>query len=273
MRHALLWAIKDNWHITALLPVVTALALGVALLYVRRTAVWGRRWLTAIVVGYWALATPIGSWLIAAPIVYGQRRVASAAEAAGAHAVVVLGGGITSYTADGLALNDLAGSALRVIEGVRIYRLLADPLLIVSGGNTPRVDPPQPEGEALRRAAIDLGVPESRVIADNVSMTTFEQAQTMKGLLVAHGITRFVLVTSPIHMPRSLAVFRAAGLDPIPSAGPLRGDPDATFWTLVPDRQSLSISDGAVYECAAFVYYWSRGWLKTPSARQAPDLR
>ena len=261
-RHALLWALKDNWHLTSLLPLVVALAIGVLLLYLRRTALWGRRWLTAVVIGYWAMATPIGSWLIAAPIAHGQRRVEAAADAAGAQAVVVLGGGIVSYMSDGLALNDLVSSALRVIEGVRVYRLLGDPLLVVSGGNTPHVDPPQPEGEAMRRGAIGLGVPPSRVLSDNASMTTFEQAQTLGRELPARGIRRIVLVTSPIHMPRSLAVFRAAGLDPIPSAGPLRGNPDDSFWTLVPDRQSLGISDAAIYEALALVYYWSRGWLK-----------
>jgi len=63
-----------------------------------------------------------------------------------------------------------------------------------------------------------------------------------------------VLVTSPIHMTRSLAAFRAAGLDPIPSSAPLRGDPDGRFWTILPDIESLSISDGASYEYVALAY-------------------
>ena len=79
-------------------------------------------------------------------------------------------------------------------------------------------------------------------------MTTYEQAITMSRLLPERGISRFVLVTSPIHMPRSIAVFRAMGLDPIPSSSPLRGDSDAAFWTLMPDRESLSFADGAIHE-------------------------
>jgi uncharacterized SAM-binding protein YcdF (DUF218 family) len=264
MGHALLWAVKDYWHLTSLLPLVVSLALGVALLYVRQTAPWGRRWLTLVILGYWALATPFGSWLIAAPLMQGQHRIASASDAAGAQAVVVLGGGINVYRADDLTLNDLNASALRVIEGVRIYRLLGDPLLIVSGGNTPRVDPPQPEGDALRRAAMELGVPPARVLADNVSMTTYEQGKTLSRMLRERGISRFVLVTSPIHMPRSIAAFRAFRLEPVPSTSVLRRDPDAAFWTVMPDRESLNIADGALYEYAARAYYWLRGWLKEP---------
>jgi uncharacterized SAM-binding protein YcdF (DUF218 family) len=260
--HGLLWSIKDNWHASSLLPLVLSLAVGVALLYGRRTALLGRRWLTVVVLGYWAMATPIGSSLMAVPLTYGQHRIATASEAAGTQAIVVLGGGIFIHQADGLTVDDLAASSLRLIEGVRLYRLLGDPLVIVSGGNTPRVDPPNPEGEALRRGAIALGVPAGRVLADNVSMTTYEQAKTMSGLLRERGISRFVLVTSPTHMPRSLAVFRASGLNPIPSAAPMRGDRDQTIWTAMPDRESLGIADAAIYEYFARVYYWSRGWLK-----------
>ena len=200
--HALLWAVKDNWHLSSLPPLVLALTFGLVLLHIRRTAIWGRRWLTTVVFGYWAVATPMVSWLIAAPLAYGQHRIASASEAAGAHAVVVLGAGIVIHRSDGLAINDLGASALRVIEGVRLYRLLGDPLLVVSGGNTRRVDPPQPEGDAMRRAAMDLGVPPSRALADNLSMTTYEQAKTMSRLLPERGIKRFVLITSPMHMPQ-----------------------------------------------------------------------
>jgi uncharacterized SAM-binding protein YcdF (DUF218 family) len=264
MGHALIWGLKDNCHLTSPLPLVLALTLGLLLLYGRRTAPWGRRWLVAVALGYWALSTPMGSALIAAPLTYGQRGLSSVAEARGAQAVVVLGAGIYSFRAGGLAIDDLAGSGLRVLEGVRLYRLLGDPLLVVSGGNTPRVDPPRPEGDALRRGAIDLGVPPGRVLADNVSMTTYEQAKTMSRLLPARGITRFVLVTSPIHMPRSLAVFRAVGLDPVPSPGAARSETGDPFWTPLPDRQSLSVADGALYEYAARFYYWWRGWLKAP---------
>jgi uncharacterized SAM-binding protein YcdF (DUF218 family) len=264
MGHWLLWAIKDNFHLTSLVPLILALVLGLILLSIQRTARWGRRWLALVTLGYWALATPLGSSLIAAPLARGQHGLASAADANGAQAIVVLGGGIFSHRAGGLAIDDLAGSGLRLLEGVRLYRLLGDPWLVVSGGNTPRVDPPRPEGEAMRRAAIDLGVPTARILVDDVSMTTFEQAKTMSRMLPAHGITRFVLVTSPLHMPRSLAVFRGAGLDPIPSPSAARSESDDPFWSPLPDRQSLSVSDAVVYEYAARLYYWWRGWLNTP---------
>ena len=260
----LLWSIKDNWHLSSLLPLVLALTLGLVLLYARRTAIWGRRWLTAVILGYWAIATPIGSWLISAPLARSQPRLASASEAAGAQAVVILGGGILSRSADGMAIDDLMASGLRVIEGVRVYRLLGDPLLVVSGGNAQRLEVPRPESAALRRAVISLGVPPDRVLEDEKALTTREQAVEIARLCAARHIDRFVLVTSPLHMRRSMAVFQAVGLNPVASASQLNGDPDEPFWTPMPDRGSLNVSDGALYEYAAFFYYWAHGWLRRP---------
>ena len=79
-------------------------------------------------------------------------------------------------------------------------------------------------------------------------------------MLASRGITRFVLVTSPTHMGRSLATFRAVGLDPVGSTSPTRSD-EVPFWWPVPERESLLVSDTAVYDYAAWLYYWSNGWL------------
>jgi uncharacterized SAM-binding protein YcdF (DUF218 family) len=258
---SLVWNLKDNWHLVSPLPLFIGLGVGITLLYGRRTSHWGRRWLLAMLLGYFALSTPVGSWLLAAPLTHGQPSLHAAADARGAQAVVVLGGGIVSRAAGDLVIDDLRSSALRVIEGVRVYRLLGDPLVVVSGGNAQRVSPPRPEAVALRKAAIDLGLPPERIMTDLQSLTTREQAINLSRLLADRRIDRFVLVTSPVHMRRSLAVFRASGLDPVPSASDLERDADRSFWAPVPNRDSLNLSDSALYEYAAFVYYWWRGWL------------
>lgn len=224
--------------------------------------------MAAAVCGYWLLATPLGAWIVSAPLVRGATRIESRAQAHGAQAVVVLGGGTLSHISDGLALDDLLASGLRVIEGARVFKVMGDPLLIVSGGNTQRLDPPRPEAIPFRNAAIALGVPSSRILVEDRSRTTREQALALKTWLAERQIDRFVLVTSAIHLPRALAAFQAAGLAPIPSAAPLRNEGAGDIWTLVPDRESLLISDGALYEYLAWVYYWWRGWLK-PEPRLA----
>src|SRR5213080_3092478 len=73
---------------------------------------------------------------------------------------------------------------------------------------------------------------------------------------------RFVLVTSPTHMRRALAVFRAAGFDPVPSVAPLRSEHVTPPPLLLPNDESWYLSDMAVYDYLALAYYWWRGWLR-----------
>ena len=258
---AILSVLKSNWRLSSPSLVLLLVGTGVVLLYTRRGTSWGRRWLTTVLLSYGFLATPMGSGLVALPLAGRQAHLSSMAEANGAQTVVMLGSGIISHTADGMTIDDLDASALRLIESVRVYKLLGEPLLIVSGGNTQELDPPRTEAAALRAAAIALGVPASRVLEETESMTTREQAVAVKRLLNARGIETFVLVTSPLHMGRSLAAFRAVGLKPVFSASEPRRDPAKMSWSLALSRQSIRLADAALYEYLAWAYYWSRGWV------------
>jgi uncharacterized SAM-binding protein YcdF (DUF218 family) len=255
---------KANWRLGAPLLILATFGIGVVLLYFRRLAPWGRRWLTACSFGYWFLATPAGSGILSGPLVRAYEPIASREQAKGAQAVVIIGGGIVTQRADSFAVDDLAASALRMIEGARLYRLLGEPLMIVSGGNTGKLEPPRPEAEAFRTALVQLGVPWARIVVEDQSRTTREQAVRLKDVLGGRHIEQFVLVTGPEHMPRSVAAFRAVGLDPIPSPARLRPERDKPSWMLMPDRGSLGVSDGAIYEYLGLAYYRMRGWIGTP---------
>ena len=83
----------------------------------------------------------------------------------------------------------------------------------------------------------------------------------IKRMLAERNITQFVLVTSPLHMRRSILAFEQEGLHPIPSPArlvPERSAADRRFW---PSAQWLSVSDDAIYEWLARGYYWWKGWL------------
>jgi uncharacterized SAM-binding protein YcdF (DUF218 family) len=78
-------------------------------------------------------------------------------------------------------------------------------------------------------------------------------------MFAGHESEPFVLVTSPTHMARSMGAFRAVGLNPIASPSALTSDGDPPSW--LPSDDALMISDSVVYDSAARIYYWSRGWL------------
>jgi uncharacterized SAM-binding protein YcdF (DUF218 family) len=245
--------------ITLLLLLLT---LGVMLLYARPAiARWARRGLAALTLAYWILSCPAGAALLARTLTDNYRPIESPADASNAQAVVMLGAGSRTVLASrGRWSMVTYPSALRVLETVRVYRLLGDPLVIVSGGITDADAPTTPESEAMRAAVIALGVPASRVVVEAESKNTREEAVVIKRMLGERGIDRFVLVTSAVHMPRSLAAFAAQGLRPVPSASPLYGDRTKEPFPLLPDSSALDIGNAVVYEWCARAYYSLRGW-------------
>ena len=70
-----------------------------------------------------------------------------------------------------------------------------------------------------------------------------------------------VLVTSPTHMARSVAVFRAAGLDVVPSLAPFKPDHASESLRWMPSDLGLWHLDTVVYDIAATWYYRLRGWM------------
>jgi uncharacterized SAM-binding protein YcdF (DUF218 family) len=238
-----------------------AFTIGVVLLYAKPH--WGRVWLTCVTIGYWLLTTPIGASLLARTVSTDHGPLQTSAKADGATAVVMLGGGSNNVQAEGQQLTSVSrGSALRAIETARVYHLLGDPLVIVSGGVTDKMPGAAPESDAYQAAMRALGVPPERVVSDPESRNTHDEALVLKRLLRERHIDRFVLVTSPLHMRRSLAVFAAQGLHPVPSTAPLHGDWLRDPFPVFPNDGSLEIGNDVVYEWLALAYYRARGWTR-----------
>jgi len=256
--------IKQSLQPASMTVVVILLAIGVSLLYApARIARQGRRCLAALVLAYWTLSCSAGAALLARTLIGGYRPLESAADAPGAQAVVMLGGGSKTVQASGGRVQIMTyPTVLRALETARVYHLLGDPLVIISGGITEANAPfGLPESEAVKTAVVALGVPADRVVLESESRNTREEAVTLKRILAQRGIDRFVMVTSPLHMRRSLAVFAAEGLHPVPSAAALYGDRTQAPFPLLPTDTSLEIGNAVVYEWSATAYYWWRGWL------------
>ncbi|MFP3854946.1 MAG: YdcF family protein [Anaerolineales bacterium] len=240
-----------------LLLFATTLALGWMYLDQRRRE-WPQALLTGLVVIYWLLSLPVVSNSLTAGLSAGTEPVESSIDV---DAVVVLGGGASVPRVDGLEMTILSeGSARRALEGARLYHFLDTQWVIVSGG-TGR-DPEVPESEPLRSALIEQGVPADRILTESGSSDTHDQAVLLFDLLDEREVEKFVLVTSPAHMRRSLGAFRAVGLDPLPSpAQPAPEDASQSEEILwLPSIEALGESMTAAREYMAIGYYWLRGW-------------
>ena len=258
--------LKDQCHLSSPLPMMAVLAIAAVWLWRRPASRGLRLYVLTVTLGYWLVTTSLGAYVLVTPLSHGMPRITSRDQARDAQAVVVLGGGAFTARVGEKFGGALTGSSLmRALEAARVNEIVGAPIVIASGG-IPRPDRDvRPESEMLRDMLVKAGVPPGAIVEESQSKTTHEQAVAVVSLLRERHIERFVLVTSQTHMRRSLAVFRAAGVNPVPSVAPLRSEMSLPPPPLLPNVESLSLSDDAVYEYAAFVYYWARGYLRSGS--------
>ena len=246
-------------HISCALFLLTP---GTVMLFVPRLARWGRRWVAMVVLFYLALSSSACSGLLARTLIGQYRPIAAAAEARGARVVVVLGAGSVNLRASGRQLSYVSFEAgMRVLEAARLSDLLGASLVIASGGITEPDPAAAPESTALQRALVAAGVPADRIVLESTSKNTRDEAVIIKRMLAERGVTDFVLVTSPLHMRRSMLAFEREGMHPVPSTAQLTPDRFVPWNPLLPSDLWLQIGDSAIYECLARVYYWWNGWL------------
>src|ERR1700686_3534302 len=93
--------IKEHLHPSSPFAVFLIMSVGIVGLYLRSASRWPRPFLVAVVAGYWFISTPLGASLLLAGLARGFAPLHDRAAARGAEAVVVLGGGATTYSAGG----------------------------------------------------------------------------------------------------------------------------------------------------------------------------
>ena len=256
---------------TTLIPgsiqfLIIGLIVGVLLLHGRgRVVRLGRVWVTVLATIYLILSFPVGPGVLVWGLTRGFTPITTASDAAGATAVVVLAGGSGSYRdSDQRRALELISttSALRVLEAARVYRTLADPLVITSGGIVAPDRQTSSGATLLKNALITLGVPANRIVPETDSLNTREHAILVTRLLHAYGVDRFVLVTSPTHILRAMRAFENQGVHPVPSTSAMQsGGPGPGLGGWGPSTQNLRISQQAIHDYFGLAYYWTRGWL------------
>lgn len=179
-------------------------------------------------------------------------------ELAACRFVVVLGGG--NGHAPGLAAtNQMSTSALsRIVEAVRLLRRLPEARLIVSGPGDPALPERPTHAEMLARAAVSLGIERHRILLIDDARDTEDESQSAQRLV---GDAPFALVTSAWHMPRSMALFRHAGMRPLPCPADFTArSGDTVQWTdFLWDIDSLGRSTWAVRERLGYLWITLRG--------------
>lgn len=124
--------------------------------------------------------------------------------------VVLLAGGAIAGNPDVDGMDTLTGDmANRTLTAIRLAKKYDLPLLY-TGGNLFDGDPKQ--WEVVQRYAISLGMAPEKILLETKSLNTTQSMRMIQPILKKQQWQRPIVVTSAYHMPRSMEIFRLAGL-------------------------------------------------------------
>lgn len=187
-----------------------------------------------------------------------------------AEAIVVLGGATRSAFLPRPTV-DLLESGDRVIYAAQLYRQKKAPYIILSGGRIEWFGKGSSEARDMATILTSLGIPQEALIEEPESLNTHDNAINVKKILDARGIKRVLLITSAIHMPRSLLIFKKQNIDVIPAPTDflvsygeiqeLTSTPKAAILNLFPDTDNMHHFTSALKEYIGIIIYRLRGWV------------
>ena len=170
--------------------------------------------------------------------------------------IVVLAAGFTGNASRPVELRLDDDSMARLVEGVRVSKVLHGCKLVLSGGPTfgglPSI------AATMAQVAQELGVDRRDMVLDEQSGNTESEALCVAPVV---GKQPFILVTEASHMTRAMGLFRKQGAHPIPDPMGYYTRPGQPFSLidLVPDAEELRGSQRAVYEYLGLAWAKVRG--------------
>lgn len=130
--------------------------------------------------------------------------------------IIVLGGGFEGAINRVRGGYELNSGGDRFVETAVLARRFPEAKVLVSGGSGAIVLDGEGDADTAPRLLTALGVERDRLILENRSRNTAENAQFSKDLVSPQPGETWLLVTSAFHMPRSVGLFRKAGFEVVP---------------------------------------------------------
>jgi uncharacterized SAM-binding protein YcdF (DUF218 family) len=153
----------------------------------------------------------------------------------------------------------------RIFEAAKLYALCkknAQQCLIIASGGDP-LHTNKSEAVAYKEELAKIGVNPADIITESISRNTFENAKFTAQILKTDHFDHLYLVTSGVHMKRSLLFFSYFGINPIPMAA----DYLRTNLSLIPLSYNFAVADWAIHEYLGirrFYFYNYMEWNSRP---------
>ena len=182
------------------------------------------------------------------------------AELPKADVIVVLGGHTAGGRPNWFEPYAKETAITRSDTAAELYHAGRAPFIIVSGA---ALDGGVPEARVMANTLIREGVPENAIIVEERSLTTRENGVYTQAVMKTLDFNKALLVTSALHRPRSMGVFKGLGMNVTAAPSPPQivapERPDFAFW--LPDQRAFSAARSIIKEYAGMLVYWVRGWL------------
>lgn len=183
-------------------------------------------------------------------------------ESVSADAAIVLGGVVEGPLPPRVEEN-LGDGVDRLLRACRLYKNGKVAKIIVAGGNIPWLGVQVSEAEVMKNLLMEWGVPPEAILVEDKSRNTRENAVNVQKLLAGKKGRGVLLVTSALHMPRAMAVFRRAGVQVVASPTDYlvvdRGQ--RVLMDYLPDAGALQNTTALLREVVGMVYYRFNGWV------------
>lgn len=190
-----------------------------------------------------------------------------------ADAIVVLGGCTVPASAPRPWV-EVSDRGDRILYAARLYSQKRAPKLILSGGRVTwrsgDKDSPS-EADDMKEFALAMNVPAKDIVLEGTSLNTRENAVNVQKILKEQSIDTVLLVTSAMHMPRSVAIFKKLGINVIPAPTDyyvptdrhraINATVEGRILSLLPDASAQRNFTSALKEYVGFVFYRLRGWV------------
>jgi uncharacterized SAM-binding protein YcdF (DUF218 family) len=184
---------------------------------------------------------------------------------------IVLLGGATKSAVSPRPMVDISEQGDRLIYAAKLYQEGKAPLIIASGGRISWRQGGEPEAADMAQLLELMGVPASNIIQEPNSLNTHENAVNVKQILKERKINKVLLVTSALHMPRSLLIFKRQKIKVIPAPTDflvsqqdieeLTSSTESFLLNIMPDAEHLALTTKAIKEYIGIVIYFLRDWL------------
>ncbi|MFO1123916.1 MAG: YdcF family protein [Methylocystis sp.] len=169
--------------------------------------------------------------------------------------IIVLGGTIDERLSADRGRPSLVDAAERLTAPIALKLKYPNARLVFSGGSATLRGSSFTEADAVQRFWREIGLDQNDVLYERRSRNTYENAVFTRELIQPKTGERWLLVTSALHMPRAVGVFRKAGFDVIPYPVDYRTSGKAGLEFPRFPTKALGLVDFAAHEWAGLLAY------------------